>query len=119
MNDLIRPSLYEAYHEIRPVIENDRDTELVDVVGPICESGDFLAQNRELAQVAPDELLAVMSAGAYAFTMSSNYNSRTRPPEILVCGDRYDIIRKRETMDDLMRGEIIPDYLDLDVDDES
>lgn len=111
MNDLIRPSLYEAYHEIRPVIENDRDLELVDVVGPICESGDFLAQNRELAQVGQDELLAVMSAGAYAFTMSSNYNSRTRPAEILVKADGYDIIRERETMDDLMRGEKIPDYL--------
>lgn len=114
MNDLIRPSLYEAYHDIRPLIANDRTTELVDVVGPICESGDFLAQNRELAQAKSDELLAVMSAGAYAFTMSSNYNSRTRPPEILVKGDRYDIIRERETMDDLMRGERIPDYLSDD-----
>jgi len=111
MNDLIRPSLYEAYHDIRPVVEKKRKKEVVDVVGPICESGDFLAQDRELGQVESDELLAVMSAGAYAFSMSSNYNSRPRPPEILVRGDTFEIIRKRETMEDLLQGERVPDYL--------
>ncbi len=111
MNDLIRPSLYQAYHAIRPVIENDRDEKVVDVVGPICESGDFLAQERSLPQVASDDLLVVMSAGAYAFTMSSNYNARPRPAEVLVHGSDFDVIRKRETMDDLLLGEQIPDIL--------
>ncbi len=112
MNDLIRPSLYSAYHELRPVVKRRRKTKVVDVVGPICESGDFLAQDREIPQMAPDELLAVMSAGAYSFTMSSNYNARPRPPEILVHGDEYEIIRKRETMKALLRGESIPAFLD-------
>ncbi|MFQ5596477.1 MAG: diaminopimelate decarboxylase [Nitrospiria bacterium] len=111
MNDLIRPSLYDAYHEIQPVRRSDRPAEVVDVVGPICESGDFLAQERKMPQVLPDELLAVMSAGAYAFTMSSNYNSRPRPPEILVRGDTYEIVRERETMRDLLSKEAIPHYL--------
>jgi len=113
MNDLIRPSLYNAYHELQPVVKRRRKTKVVDVVGPICESGDFLAQERELPQMAPDELLAVMSAGAYSFTMSSNYNARPRPPEILVHGDAYDVIRKRETLKDLLRGESIPAFLGL------
>ncbi len=111
MNDLVRPSFYQAYHAIRPVSENHRVQQVVDVVGPICESGDFLAQERSLPQMASGELLAVMSAGAYAFTMSSNYNARPRPAEVLVHGDAFDIIRKRETMDDLLRGEEIPDIL--------
>jgi len=111
MNDLVRPSLYQAYHAIRPVSENGRDEKVVDVVGPICESGDFLAQERALPQMASGELLAVMSAGAYAFTMSSNYNARPRPAEVLVHGGDFDVIRKRETMDDLLRGETIPDVL--------
>lgn len=111
MNDLIRPSLYNAYHELRPVVKRRRKTKVVDVVGPICESGDFLAQGREIPQMAPEELLAVMSAGAYSFTMSSNYNARPRPPEILVHGDAYEVIRKRETMKDLLRGESIPAFL--------
>lgn len=114
MNDLIRPSLYEAYHEIVPVVKKKRKSQVVDVVGPICESGDFLAQERELPQTAPDELLAVMSAGAYGFAMSSNYNARPRPPEILVRGETYDIIRERESLDDLIRGERIPEFLDLE-----
>ncbi|MFQ5950315.1 MAG: diaminopimelate decarboxylase, partial [Nitrospiria bacterium] len=111
MNDLIRPSLYGAYHEIRPVVKRRRKAQVVDVVGPICESGDFLAQGREVPQMVPDELLAVMSAGAYSFTMASNYNARPRPPEILVHGDAYEIIRERETMNDLIRGEHIPAFL--------
>jgi len=112
MNDLIRPSLYEAYHEIQPLLKDEsRERSLVDVVGPICESGDFLAQDREIPQVLPGECLAVMSAGAYAFTMASNYNSRPKPPEVLVHGDAFEVIRARETLDDLIRSEHIPDFL--------
>ncbi len=114
MNDLIRPSLYEAYHEIVPIVKKKRKTAKVDVVGPICESGDFLAQDRILPQVSSDELLAVMSAGAYGFSMSSNYNARPRAPEILVHGDKYVTIRERETMDDLIRGEHIPEFLSFE-----
>ena len=114
MNDLIRPSLYEAYHEILPLTKTARGERVVDVVGPICESGDFLAQNRKMPHVAPGECLAVMSAGAYAFTMASNYNSRPRPPEILVHGDAFEVIRARETAADLVRGERIPDFLKQD-----
>ncbi|MFY9268523.1 MAG: diaminopimelate decarboxylase [Candidatus Manganitrophaceae bacterium] len=114
MNDLIRPSLYEAYHEIVPIVKKKRKPAKVDVVGPICESGDFLAQDRILPQVSSDELLAVMSAGAYGFSMSSNYNARPRAPEILVHGDKYVTIRERETMDDLIRGEHIPEFLSFE-----
>jgi len=113
MNDLIRPSLYDAYHEILPVVKKKRRSQVVDVVGPICESGDFLARERKMPQAAPDELLAVMSAGAYGFSMSSNYNARPRPPEILVHGEAYDTIRRRETVEDLIRGERIPEFLDF------
>ncbi len=113
MNDLIRPSLYQAYHAIQPVAKEGRAQKVVDVVGPICESGDFLAQDRKMPQVFPGERLAVMSAGAYSFTMSSNYNARPRPPEVLVHGNSYDIIRKRETMGDLLKGEQIPDILKM------
>ncbi len=108
MNDLIRPSLYGAYHHIQPVVLSERETETVDVVGPICESGDFLARERALPQVAPGELLAVMSAGAYGFSMASNYNSRPRPAEVLVDGKTYHVIRRRETWDDLVRLETVP-----------
>lgn len=111
MNDLIRPSLYEAFHEIRHVAERTRGRAMVDVVGPICESGDFLAKDRELPECKPGDLLAVMSAGAYGFAMASNYNARPRPPEVLVHEDRFSVVRKRETYDDLMRGEVIPDDL--------
>src|SRR5574341_613414 len=107
MNDLLRPSLYDAYHEIRPVDETRRrgPVETVDVVGPVCESGDFLAKDRELGAAAEGDLLAVMSAGAYGFVMSSNYNSRPRAVEVLVDGDRYTIVRRRETYEDLVAGE--------------
>ncbi len=111
MNDLIRPSLYDAYHEIWPVVKKKRPLRVVDVVGPICESGDFLAQGRKMVQVLPDELLSVMSAGAYGFSMASNYNARPRPAEVLVHGDHYEIIRERESLDDLIRGERIPGFL--------
>jgi diaminopimelate decarboxylase len=111
MNDLIRPSLYGAYHRILPVVKKKRKNEMVDVVGPICESGDFLAQDRDMPQLGPEELLAVMSAGAYGFSMSSNYNARPRPPEILVHEENYFVIRERESVDDLMRGEKVPPFL--------
>jgi diaminopimelate decarboxylase len=105
MNDLIRPSLYQSYHEIVPVRKARSGKILADVVGPICESGDFLARNREMADVLPGDLLAVATAGAYGFVAASNYNSRPRPPEILVEGNRWRVIRERETYEDLVRGE--------------
>jgi diaminopimelate decarboxylase len=110
MNDLIRPSLYDSYHRILPVLEQGKDEIVADVVGPICESGDFLAKKRKMADVAQGELIAVMSAGAYGFSMASNYNSRPRVVEVLVRDDRFDVIRKRETYEDLVRGEVIPEY---------
>ena len=111
MNDLVRPSLYGAYHQIRPVEKLNRETQIVDIVGPICESGDFLARDRGLPMSLPGDYLAVMSAGAYGFTMSSNYNSRPRAAEVLVDGDRYHVIRRRETWEDLIRPESIPEFL--------
>ena len=105
MNDLIRPALYNAYHEIRPVAETGAARETVDVVGPVCESGDFLAKDREMPRVEEGDLLAVMSGGAYGFVQASNYNSRPRPPEVLVDGDRYAVVRRRETYEDLVAGE--------------
>ncbi len=112
MNDLIRPSLYQAYHEIRPVARRARRRQLtVDVVGPVCESGDFLGKDRMLEACRPGELLAIMSAGAYGFTMSSNYNCRPRPAEVLVRGRTFTVIRARETYRDLSRGERIPRFL--------
>ncbi|MEK6583577.1 MAG: diaminopimelate decarboxylase [Nitrospirota bacterium] len=105
MNDLIRPSLYEAHHEIIPIEKREGSSFKADVVGPICESGDFLAKDRNVMKPEPGELLAVMSAGAYGFTMSSNYNSRPRVAEVMVEGDTYTVIRKRESYEDLIRGE--------------
>lgn len=113
MNDLIRPSLYSAYHDIRPVFEAllHRPKHAVDVVGPVCESGDFLAKDRTLPEVKPGDLLAVMSAGAYGFVMASNYNSRPRVPEVLVKDGEVHVIRTRESYDDLVKGETIPAFL--------
>ncbi|HMF47465.1 MAG TPA: diaminopimelate decarboxylase [Candidatus Saccharimonadales bacterium] len=108
MNDLIRPALYGSYQAIQPVVETKADTIVADVVGPICESGDFFAKDREIARPQRGDLLAVMSAGAYGFTMASNYNSHPKPPEVLVDGDQYYIVRKRESLDDLIHGEMIP-----------
>jgi diaminopimelate decarboxylase len=105
MNDLILPSLYGSHHEIIPARKTGREEEIVDVVGPVCESGDFLARGRALPRAEPGELLAVMSAGAYAFTMSSNYNSRRRVAEVMVDGDHFMVVRERETYEDLVRGE--------------
>ncbi|HEY2107474.1 MAG TPA: diaminopimelate decarboxylase [Candidatus Binataceae bacterium] len=106
MNDLIRPVLYEAYHAIWPVRKTaGRPSVVADVVGPVCESGDFFAQEREMPEPQAGELLAVMSAGAYGFVMASNYNSRARSPEVLVEGARVHVIRERDTFEDLVRGE--------------
>ena len=112
MNDAIRPALYQAHHDLRPVAEPSRDaTELVDVVGPICESGDFFARNRALPPLAAEDLVVLASAGAYGFSMASNYNSRGRAAEVLVAGDRFDVVRRRESLADLIRGEAVPEYL--------
>ena len=111
MNDLIRPALYGSYQAIRPVVERKGEMIVADVVGPICESGDFFAKDREIPRPQEGDLLAVMSAGAYGFTMSSNYNSRPRAPEILVDGDNFHVVRKRESFEDLVSGETIPPIL--------
>ena len=108
MNDLIRPSLYDAYHNILPVVKKKRGSIVGDIVGPICESGDFLALNRELGRLQQGEYIAVMSAGAYGFSMSSNYNSRPKAAEVMVRGKQHFLIRKRETYSDLVRNERIP-----------
>ncbi|HLB59021.1 MAG TPA: diaminopimelate decarboxylase [Bdellovibrionota bacterium] len=111
MNDLIRPGLYNAYHEILPVMDHSKKrSEMVDVVGPVCETGDFLARDREMMPVNPGELLAVMSAGAYGFSMASNYNSRQRGAEVLVNGDKFSVIRTRESLQDLVLGESLPPW---------
>jgi len=106
MNDLIRPALYEAYHQVLPLVKVKGKKEKADVVGPICESGDFFAKDRALPQVQEGDYLAVMGAGAYGFSMSSNYNSRRRPAEVMVAKDKVSVIRKRETYEDLIRNEI-------------
>ena len=104
MNDLIRPALYQAWHDVDPVVESGGPPRRWDIVGPVCESGDFLALDRELA-LGEGDLLAIRTAGAYGFSQSSNYNSRPRPPEVLVDGDRFKVVRKRETVGDLLRLE--------------
>ena len=107
MNDLLRPSHYASYHHIAGTESHpERDRIIVDVVGPICETGDFLALDREIERVLEGELLVVGTAGAYGFSMASNYNARPRPGEVMVDGDQYTLIRKRETYDDLVRGEL-------------
>ena len=111
MNDLARPSLYKAFHAIQPVVLRDGQPVVADLVGPICESGDFLAKDRALPRLASNDLVAVMSSGAYGFSMSSNYNSRPRVAEILVHQDQYFVIRARETLENLIMGESIPAFL--------
>jgi len=101
MNDLIRPALYNAYHQVVPVQLNGGPNEKVDVVGPLCESGDFLALDRLVPRVNRGDLLAVMCAGAYGYVLSSNYNARLRPAEVLVDGSSMELIRKREVFEDL------------------
>jgi len=136
MNDLIRPALYHSYHEIVPVEEPSRKacvsdptvtgkstrlrlararreskTEKIDIVGPVCESGDFFALDRQMPELHEGDLLAIMSAGAYGFVMASNYNSRPLPAEAFVRGDKFALIRHRQTNEDLIRGEIDPHWL--------
>jgi diaminopimelate decarboxylase len=112
MNDLARPSLYGSYHGVQAVSMDQGGTIVADIVGPICESGDFLAKDREIPNFKQGDLVAFMSAGAYGFSMSSNYNSRPRVAEVMVKGDRLEVIRERETWDDLIRGERFPSFLD-------
>ena len=117
MNDMARPSLYDAHHDILPVTRKsgqttDETLEVADVVGPICETSDFLAKDRQLPVLVQGDLLAVMTSGAYGFTMSSNYNSRPRAAEVLVKDDQFYVIRERENYETLIRDENIPDYLD-------
>src|SRR5262249_8528839 len=110
MTDLLRPSHYNAYHRVETVAPAKRSTR-VDVVGPVCESGDFLALDRELGDAKPGDLIAVHSAGAYGFCMSSNYNSRRRAAEVLVDGERFAVVTERERYEDLVRNEVLdPDW---------
>ena len=110
-NDLIRPAFYGSYHGIKPVARREGTTWVTDVVGPICETGDFLARDRQMGKPAAGDLLAVMSAGAYGYAMASNYNSRPRAAEVLVRGDRFAVVRRREELEDLVRGEEIPPWI--------
>jgi len=111
MNDLARPALYGSFHGVAPV-KKDQDGSIVgDIVGPICESGDFLVKDREFPNFKQGDQIAFLSAGAYGFTMSSNYNSRPRVAEVMVKGDKFEVIRERETVEDLVRGEKIPSFL--------
>jgi diaminopimelate decarboxylase len=122
MNDLIRPALYQSYHEIVPCrasvsdadpsrsMSRSKGLERIDIVGPVCESGDFFALDREMPELREGDLLAIMSAGAYGFVMASNYNSRPLPAEALVRGDKFALIRKRQTREDLVREEVDADW---------
>ena len=110
MNDSIRPALYDAWHGIEPVTHTERAPEVVDVVGPVCESGDFLARDRELPRMEEGDLVAMRSAGAYGFVMASNYNSRPRIAEVLVSGSQYHVIRERERIEDLFATESLPEF---------
>jgi diaminopimelate decarboxylase len=107
MNDLIRPALYQAHHEIVPVRRRAGRARMVDVVGPVCETGDFFARDRKLGHVEPGDLVALLDAGAYGMAQSSNYNTRTRAAEVLVEGAKARLIRRRETIADLLAPELI------------
>ena len=111
MNDLIRPALYDSFHAVQPVEMTSSEKVKGDLVGPVCETGDFFAKDREMPSFQPGDLVAVMSAGAYGFSMASNYNSRPRPAEVMVRGALFSIIRSRETYDDLVKGEIVPEFI--------
>ncbi len=110
-NDLIRPAFYDSYHGIRPITRRESPAMVADVVGPICETGDFLARDRELRRPEVSDLLAFMSAGAYGFSMASNYNTRPRAAEVMVRGDQWSIVRERETLEDLVKLEKIPNWI--------
>lgn len=111
MNDLARPALYGSFHGVQPVVKDQDGMVAADIVGPICETGDFLVKERQVPMFKQGDLMAFMSAGAYGFTMSSNYNSRPRAAEVLVNGNRFAVIRERETVEDLIRGESTPDWI--------
>ncbi len=106
MNDLIRPALYQAHHDVVPVRPRSGAPRMVDVVGPVCESGDFFARDRKIAPLQPGDLVALLDAGAYGMAQSSNYNTRMRPAEVLVEGSKARLIRRRETMEDLLAPEL-------------
>ena len=112
MNDLLRPTLYNAFHAIEPVVNSHENLIVADVVGPICESSDFLAVDRSIGDVESGDLLALMSAGAYGFVMSSNYCSRPRVAEVMVKDDRFHVIKTRENYEDLVRGESLPPFFE-------
>ena len=111
MNDLIRPTLYNSFHAIQPVKIIQSEMVVADLVGPVCETGDFFAKDRKMPAFQSGDLVAIMSAGAYGFSMASNYNSRLRPAEVMVKGNLFSIIRSQETYDDLIHGEVIPEFL--------
>jgi diaminopimelate decarboxylase len=111
MNDLIRPTLYEAHHDLQPVARTNRPEITADIVGPVCETGDYIARDRRLAEVTEGDLLAVMTAGAYGAVMASTYNSRPLIPEVLVDGDRWHVIRPRPSIEDLIALDSVPDWL--------
>lgn len=112
-NDLMRPALYDAYHEIEPVIRHtDREQVVVDIVGPVCETGDFFAHDRKIERIASGELLAIRSVGAYGHAMASNYNSRPKAAEVLVYGNEYFVTNKREKLEDIIKGERVPLFLE-------
>ena len=112
MNDLMRPTLYDAFHAIEPVVATENKTITADVVGPICETGDFLALDRKIPDVKKGDLLVVMSAGAYGFTMSSNYCSRPKAAEVMVKDNRFHVVKARQNYEDLVDGESIPPFFD-------
>ncbi len=107
MNDLMRPTLYGSYHEIVPAVRCPAETLVADVVGPLCETGDFLAQDRAMPDVQPGDLLAILTVGAYGYVLASNYNTRPRPAEVLIDGDHAELVRCRERLEDLMAGETL------------
>ncbi|MFW6147053.1 MAG: diaminopimelate decarboxylase, partial [Thermodesulfobacteriota bacterium] len=111
MNDLIRPTLYNSYHAVQPVNKRIAGTIRADLVGPVCETSDFFARDRDMPAFDQGDLIAIMSAGAYGFTMASNYNSRPRPPEVMVKGEQFAVIRARETPEELFRAEAFPEFL--------
>lgn len=111
VNDLMRPALYDAFHDILPVLKSSREKKIYDIVGPACETGDFFAKEREFVETHRGELIAIMSAGSYGFCMSSNYNSRRRAAEVMVDNDKFYVIRQRETFEDLVKNEKIVNEL--------
>ena len=111
MNDLIRPALYNSFHAVQPVKRTVSGMIKADLVGPVCETGDFFARDRAMPPFEPGDLVALMSAGAYCFSMASNYNSRPRPAEVMVKGEQFSIIRARETPEELFKGESVPEFL--------